>query len=248
MLVNGLMAQVIGENIENTSYIVPAMLPDADERTILAALSDDFKIQTSKTLCFKSRNTPITRPVFHGVLAKCINTYKIPRTSLLDGLVSQVKSERKMCSKNYAFFVLISNLVCPWFFIVAYKLSYIRITLFRKRNGDCEQYCPKSIGESLLEFLKENIFDMLKYQNKVCHITEYIDTNIFGDGSTEPRDIVELLKELHNDCGSSSMKTRFSEQDVLVWFPKNRVRYIHFIYLTQWERNINYSSIYIYMY
>ena len=226
---NGLIAEVHQENTDHgkKSYIVPSMLPYSDESAVLAAIRNISEIQTSKTLCFN--NTHITRPVFHGVLAMCIHQFKIARVSPF-GVLDRPGC--KALSKNFGYFVLNPNWADNWYFIVAYKLSFIRVTLFRKKSGDCEQYCPEGIGNSLSDFLKNSIYDMLRYQNRVGNLNVYIDTNVFGDDTTEPRDIIELRKELLNDSCPSGITKHYSERDLLTWFPKMKVRNIY-MYLTQ---------------
>ena len=215
MKVNGLIS-CKGENC----YIVPAMLPYAKESDLSTALKPTH-IQTSTTICLKSRYIPITRPVFHVVLAKCIQRYTIANSSLLHGLDSQSVSERKTCSKNYGYFTTKRPTKQPWHFIVAYQLGHIRVTLFKKRKEVEEKNCPaKGKGVELLRFVENSLKTAIdRYQHKDDSIMKFVDTNIFH-GVSEP---IEINDDLANELESNCSDLDFTIEDMLVWFPNKKV-------------------------
>ena len=219
---NGLIAEITCK--ENTSYmyIVPAMLPYADENELSTALNKP-NIQTSKTICLKTRNMSITRPVFHVVLAKCIQKYTLADPSFLDGLDSQSISERKTCSKNFGYFTMSRPRIRPWHFVLAYQLGYIRVTLFRKRKDIGEQDCSEEgRGVELLNFVKESLVLAIdRYHKNDDFIRMFIDTNVFRENI----DPVEINDDLYKEMKKvDDAEFGFTIKDMITWFPKNKVR------------------------
>ena len=207
---------------ENTCYIVPTMLPYANEKELLDALQKTSRIQTSKTICLKL--SCLTRPVFHFVLAKCIKKYTSADPSYLEGLDSQRVSERKTCSKNFAYFTTEYPQNWPWHFVLAYQLGFIRVTLFRRRKkaGDPD-YSYDKTGVKLLEFVKKSLKTAIgRYQHNDEPIM-FIDTDIFH-GKSKPIQINDyLFKNMKETDGSGY---DFTMNDVFVW-----VSYIKHFYL-----------------
>ena len=203
MKLNGLMAKVDCEN-----FIIPAMFREADEQDELAALSRS-DIQRSKTLCLRTKYSPITRSVFHVVLTRCIDKYELADSAISYGLESQSAPERQPRTKNFVYFLTTT----PCYFVIAYKLGYIRVTLFREKDTDQEHNCcTEGVGVEIKQFVKDSI-DWAIYicKNKKDPILEFIDTSIFGDTSAP--------KPLATPC----LDDYFSVGYLNVWFLENKV-------------------------
>ena len=236
MKLNGVIAEVIWE--DQAKFIIPAILPDADVQEGLAALQST-NIQISKTMCFKAKDIPITRPVFHFVLTRIMHRFKIADVLFLDGLDSQSTSKQNTCTKNFAYFLTTS----PWYFVLAYKLGYILVTFFRSRDSDVEQ---DSLDTGVGVYVLKSVKHVIKAALYTCtsnnegddKIDEFIDTSIFGDTrGNKPTAIPDIYRKrgVPEPC---SMTVRLSVKDTFLNFWNfwnkvgcyNNIKRKHYIY------------------